>query len=177
MTGAQTGHSTLDCPRAIEAIYVDCPRVNEGVWGKPLGVPQSKEPNGPHEASRPRRPLPLAELLPLDVRPDLLRHDRRSDRVAAEHGLERVLAALEADGITAERLLRLRHVPSSSVVVSPRRSVGGITTTWTRAKKQKTPRVGGFPDAGNTPYPYGPNAALSRGRPASPHARTSAAAP
>src|SRR2546422_2428022 len=126
-----------------------------GFGGSRRGPP-IKDPSGPHDASRPRRALPLAELLPLDVRPDLLRHDRRSDRVAAEHGLERVLAALEADGITAERLLRLRHVPSSSVVVSPRRSVGGITTTCTRAKKQKTPRVGALSRRRKYPLPVRP---------------------
>src|SRR5438105_15932724 len=120
MTGAQTGHSTLDCPRAIEAIYVDCPRVNEGVWGKPLGVPQSKEPNGPHDASRPRRPLPRAERLPPDVRPDLLRHDPTSDREATEHRLEQVLASPEANLITEERPLSVHHVIASSSMVSPR---------------------------------------------------------
>src|ERR1700741_5165325 len=73
---------------------------------------------GPLGASRPRsfgrsRALPLAELLALHVGPDLLGHLRGPDRSAAEHGLERVLAALETDVIAAERLLALRHVPSS----------------------------------------------------------------
>src|SRR5438093_8766325 len=60
--------------------------------------------------------LPLAELLALHVGPDLLGHFRGADRTAAEHGLERVLAALEADVVATERLLALRHVPSSSPV-------------------------------------------------------------
>src|SRR4030081_647634 len=83
-----------------------------GGLGGHCGAPQSNSPGS--------YALPLAELLALHVGPDLLGHDRGSDRTAAEHGLERVLAALEADVVPTERLLgRLRHVPSSCSVVSP----------------------------------------------------------
>src|SRR6266403_3673698 len=73
-----------------------------------VGAPQYNSPGA--------YALPLAELLALHVGPDLLGHFRGSDRTAAEHGLERVLAALEADVVATERLLALRHVPSSSPV-------------------------------------------------------------
>ena len=47
------------------------------------------------------------ELLPLHVDPELLRHLGRPDRRAAEHRLQRVVRALEADREPAERFLPL----------------------------------------------------------------------
>src|SRR2546421_1130967 len=81
------------------------PPLQQAGLGGHLGAPQYNSPGS--------YALPLAELLALHVGPDLLGHDRGSDRTAAEHGLERVLAALEADVVATERLLALRHVPSS----------------------------------------------------------------
>src|SRR5438034_6486086 len=59
--------------------------------------------------------LLVCELLPLDIGPEFLRHLRRGDRLVAEHGGQRVVAAIEVDGIAAEcRLLVLCH-PLASV--------------------------------------------------------------
>src|SRR3990167_4518704 len=91
------------------------------------------EKGGPPEASRPRRRVVVAarlllagELPALHVAPDLLRHVGRPDRRAPEDGLHRVLAALEADRVPAERLL-LRHRLSLLLVVvghSPLTEIG-----------------------------------------------------
>src|SRR5439155_13116563 len=86
-------------------------------WGAISGPPiQQAHVGAPQYNSPGAYALPLAELLALHVGPDLLGHFRGADRTAAEHGLERVLAALEADVVATERLLALRHVPSSSPV-------------------------------------------------------------
>src|SRR6184192_3820411 len=85
--------------------HFGAPPIQQAGLGGHFGAPQSNSPGS--------YALPLAELLALHVGPDLLGHDRGSDRTAAEHGLERVLAALEADVVTTERLLAFRHVPSS----------------------------------------------------------------
>src|SRR5262249_59095840 len=87
-----------------------------GGWGEAERVaPNKRAARGASRSSSlgRARALPLAELLPLHVGPDLLGHLRGADRAAAEHGLERVLAALEADVIPTDRLLALRHVASS----------------------------------------------------------------
>src|SRR5215831_2322476 len=49
--------------------------------------------------------LLAGELLPLDVAPDLLGHLGGADGRRAHHGLHRVLASLEVDRVTTERLL------------------------------------------------------------------------
>src|SRR5207237_8813162 len=71
--------------------------------GGPLGV----EPPCPGPAVP--TALLAGELLPLDVHPELLRHLGRADRLVAEDGGHRVVAALEVDRVASERLLALRH--------------------------------------------------------------------
>src|SRR5206468_876080 len=136
---------------------------------------------GGHLGAPNKKALPLAELLPLHVGPELLGHDRGSDRAAAENGLERVLAAFEADVITAERLLALRHVPSSFRRCEPPASSSpGYYYHMYEGRETKNPTGGASPPTEIYPLPlYAelPRSALSRETPASPRARTSAAAP
>src|SRR5262245_15462648 len=123
--------------------------------------------------------LPLAELLPLDVGPELLGHDRGSNGSAAEYGLERVLAAFEADVITAERLLALRHVFSSLRLKVSRDVLERQGYYYHRHEGEGTenPTRRAVSPTAKYPLPLWAQLALSGETRASPRARTSAAAP
>src|SRR5947207_8387866 len=131
---------------------------------------------GSPTASRPRRwngvRLPLAEPLPLHVGPELLGHHGRPDRAAAEDLLHRVLAALEADCVPAERLPSLRHVLLLLLMWSGTRlqTSRGYYYYMAEGRKRKNTIPWGSSDVGEIPqWGIGRARGLSLARPERRH--------
>src|SRR5439155_4688964 len=115
----------------------------------------SLKKGGSPNASRPRRwkrvRLPLPEPLALHVGPELLGHHGRSDGAAAEDLLHRVLAALEADRVPAERLPPLRHV-LLLLCGSGNRPLGlGVLLPQVRGQEKEKYHPWGSSDVGEIP--------------------------